>query len=181
MTLYKNELMQTNKLFSKKFFVIALILFSALLLAGCTQTNSDTNGPTFSGEINTFSFVNNNLCTENGKPVIRMFSTTWCSHCGWIKDTFDSTVKEYVDSGKIVAYHWELDTGNNTLTDVAETNVPESEQSIFTQFSPNGSVPVFVFGCQYYRIGNGYEKTSDLVSEEGEFRAVIEKLITEQK
>ncbi len=118
------------------------------------------------------------VCMEDGKPIIRMFSTTWCPHCEWIKDTFDKVAKEYVDEGKIVAHHWELDIGDDTLTDVSETVVPESETAIFSQFNPTGGVPTFIFGCKYYRIGNGYEATGDLASEEAEFREIIEGLIS---
>ncbi len=120
------------------------------------------------------------VCTEDGKPVIRLFSTTWCPHCQWIKATFDSIAKEYVAAGKIVAYHWELDSYDDTLTDAVETAVPDSEMQIFSEFS-DGSIPTFVFGCKYFRIGNGYEQNQDLNAEELEIRAVIEQLISEAK
>jgi thiol-disulfide isomerase/thioredoxin len=128
-------------------------------------------------EIKTFSFREGNICLENSKPVIRLFSTTWCPHCIWIKDTFDSVVKEYVDAGKITAYHWELDTGDNTLTPEVETVVPGSELAVYREFNPKGSIPTFVFGCKYSRVGNGFESSKDLVSEEKEFKAVIETLL----
>ena len=102
------------------------------------------------------------ICEVGGKPVIRLFSTTYCSHCVWIKSTFDSVVQEYVDAGKIVAYHWELDTKDNTLTDAVETEVPASEEAVYREFNPKGTIPTFVFGCKYHRVGNGYEQEDDL-------------------
>jgi len=131
------------------------------------------------GEIKTFTLKEGEICKENGKPVIRLFSTTWCPHCVWIKETFDSTVKEYVDAGKITVYHWELDTGDNTLTEQVESVVPESELAVYKEFNPKGSIPTFVFGCKYSRIGNGFESTQDLISEAKEFRTAIETLLQE--
>ena len=65
------------------------------------------------------------ICKTNGKPNIYLFSTTWCPHCKWIKDTFEKVVKEYVDAGKINAYHWEIDINDNALTATKETEVPK--------------------------------------------------------
>lgn len=127
--------------------------------------------------VTTFKDNGMEACTENGKPVIYLFSTTWCPHCTWVKDTFDSTVKSYVDDGKIVAYHWELDTGDNTLTEAVETEVPSEQESLYREFNPRGSIPTFVMGCKYWRIGNGHERTEDLEAEEAEFKAVIDELI----
>lgn len=114
---------------------------------------------------------------ENGKPVIYLFSTTWCPHCQWIAKTFDKMVSEYVNAGKIVAYHWQVDTGDNTLTLGTETKVPQNYLDIYNEFNPRGSIPTFVFGTKYFRTGNGYEQQQDLASEEAEFRAVIEDLL----
>jgi hypothetical protein len=79
----------------------------------------------------------------------------------------------------IVAHHWEVDTGDDTLTGQVEEVVPDSEMAIFDDINPQGSIPTFVFGCRYYRIGNGYEQEGDLESEAAEFEAVIEALIDE--
>ncbi|MBU2101070.1 thioredoxin family protein [Candidatus Micrarchaeota archaeon] len=146
-------------------------------LTGNDSTTTDDLGTKETAEIKTFSAKDGSACLEDGKPVIRLFSTTWCPHCVWIKDTFDSVVKEYVDSGKIIAYHWELDTGDNTLTEEVETVVPDSETAIYREFNPKATIPTFVFGCKYSRVGNGFESSKDLVSEEKEFKAVIETLL----
>lgn len=114
---------------------------------------------------------------EDGKPVIYLFSTTWCPHCQWIKETFDKVVKEYVASGKIKAYHWEIDINDNILTAEKETQVPNKDLNLYKEFNPQGSIPTFVFGGKYFRTGNGYEQQKDLASEETEFRAVIDDLL----
>jgi thiol-disulfide isomerase/thioredoxin len=117
------------------------------------------------------------ICTEDGKPVVYLFSTTWCPHCKWIRETFNSTVKEAVDAGKIKAYHWAVDIGDDELTDEEEETVPPSHLAVYREFNPRGSIPTFVFGCKYFRIGNGYETQNDLESEKAEFEALIEDLI----
>lgn len=122
------------------------------------------------------------ICQEDGKPIVRLFSTTWCPHCSWIKDTFDQAMKEYIDQGKIIARHWEFDTNNNTLTEEVEGSIPPAEEVVFDQFNPHGSIPTFVFGCRYYRIGNAYSGMGDeegLQMEGQEFRDLVEKMLTE--
>lgn len=144
------------------------------------QEAAASNIPLITGEaskINTFSVTKDPICEENGKPIIRLFSTTRCPHCTWIKNTFDSVVKEYIDSGQIIAHHWELDIGDDTLTLEKESKIPTEEFEIYRKYSPGG-VPTYVFGCKYVRIGNGYESINDLEAEEAEFRAAIEKLIS---
>jgi thiol-disulfide isomerase/thioredoxin len=128
---------------------------------------------------NSFIDTGKQICKENGKPVIYLFSTTWCPHCNWIKDVFDKVAKDYVKKGKIVAYHWQLDTGDNTLTEEVENSVPQKDEAIYNEFNPSGSIPTFVFGCRYYRIGNAYEREGDAgkEKEEKEFRKIIEVLI----
>lgn len=159
-------------------------IMAVVIISGCiqlppsnNQTGNNTNS-TITG-ISTFSVTNNSVETADGKPVIRLFSTTWCPHCNWIGSTYDKVVSEYVSQGKIVAYHWQLDTGDNTLTPEKETAVPASELAVYQKFNPEGSIPTFVFGGKYYRIGNGYERQQDLTAEEQEFRAVIDELIKE--
>jgi parvulin-like peptidyl-prolyl isomerase len=140
-------------------------------------SNPATLNPTSNPGISTFRDSGDELCTEDGKPIIRLFSTTTCPHCKWIKGTFDSVAKEYVEQGKIVAYHWELDTKDDTLTEEAENDVPVNELALFQKYDPQGGVPAFVFGCKYVRIGNAYEAQNDLAAEEAEFRNLIEELI----
>ena len=79
--------------------------------------------------------------------------------------------------GKIAAYHWDLDTGDNTLTEEIESGIPKGEMEIFKKYNQEATVPTYVFGCKYVRIGNFYEKNNNLDAEEQEFIAVVEKLL----
>lgn len=123
----------------------------------------------------TFTEYDTEICKEDGKPVVYLFSTTWCPHCEWIKETFDQWAKD--NAGSVIAYHWELDTYDNTLTDTAETDVPEEHTDVYEKFNPGGSIPTFVFGCRYARIGNGYEATDDLQKERESFDKILNELV----
>ncbi|MFH1751658.1 MAG: hypothetical protein ABH821_01840 [archaeon] len=172
--------------------LIVIPLIALILLSGCLTENPD-NPDTNSSDnyiadipvssITSFKQAEGDACTVDGKPVIRLYSTTWCPHCKLVKKPFDDTVNYYVDQGLIVAYHFELDTGDDTLTSEVESEVPAVEQALFKQFNAKGSIPTFVFGCKYYRIGNGFESNGalDEQAEIAEFKAVIEKLIAEAK
>ncbi|MEK7167909.1 MAG: thioredoxin domain-containing protein [Patescibacteria group bacterium] len=137
----------------------------------------DTESVTAGGITTFFQKKGAKICTEDGKPVVYLFSTTWCPHCTWVKSTFDETMKEYVDAGKIKAYHFEVDTGDDTLTPETETAVPESALAVYNEFNPGGSIPTFVMGCKYFRVGNGYEQQDDLEAEKAEFQAAIKDLV----
>lgn len=158
--------------------LIALIAFLSPQQAGLVTLPEIEEEPLI-GEIKTFTNTGKEIETIDGKPVIRLFSTTWCPHCKWISGTYEKVVKEYAAAGKIVAYHWEFDIKDDTLTEETEGTVPEVEMAVFQGFNPRGTVPTFVFGGRYARIGNGYESQNDLAAEEAEFRAVIEALLAE--
>ena len=161
----------------RKSIVLIVAIFSILLLFGCTGANG--------------TFLKKDgakVCTQDGKPVIRMYSTSWCPHCQWVKPIFDSVAKEYMDQNKIVAHHWQMDQNaqlgiylDDFMTPAVEGSIPEGEAAVFQEFSPKGSIPLFVFGCEYYRLGNGYEATKDANAEATEFRKVIDGLIAEAK
>ena len=170
---------------------IVLCLVLVGLLIGCSGSDDSSIDPFIPGDtaidpysiepssIETFGLIDGEVCREDGKPVIRLFSTTWCSHCQWVADTFDAVMEMYIDDGEIAAHHWEVDTGDDALTSQVEQSVPDSETAIFAEFNPQESIPTFVFGCKYYRIGTGHEREDDLESEAAEFMAVIEALIGE--
>ena len=166
---------------------IAVVMCLLALSLGCTENTpqekeedtTDKDQPQEDSQIKSFRKMGEEVCTRDGKPVIRLFSTTNCPHCVWIKDTYDKIAREYQDKGLIIAHHWELDTGDDTISSVIETKTPLSEVEVYQKFNPRGSVPTYVFGCKYTRIGNAYERQGDLESEKQEFKHVIESLIKE--
>jgi len=127
---------------------------------------------------NSFEETGDSICTKENKPIIRLYTTTSCQSCKWIKETFDSFAEQYQEQGKIVAYHWELNTGDNTLTEEKERGIPRSELDIFKKYNSKSTVPTFVFGCRYLRVGNDYEDQDDLGAEKLEFDKITNMLIT---
>ena len=108
--------------------------------------------------------------------MVRLYTTTNCKSCDWVQNAFDLLAINYVNEGNIAAYHWVLDTGDDRLTNQVETAVPKPEIEIFKKYNPKSTVPTFIFGCKYARIGNGYEDDNNLEAEKEEFKAIISEL-----
>lgn len=123
----------------------------------------------------TFTYTNDNVCRNEGKPMIMLFSDSRDYHCEWISKIYDSVVKSYGD--KIAAYHWNINTGDNTLTSTTEPRISEIENFWYTKYNKDRTVPTFIFGCAFTRIGNGYEAQNDTGAEEAEFRTIIDALV----
>lgn len=159
------------------------ILVGVLIITACSPNPKITGSITIDRPINqeslgtSFLATENKLCLQDGKPIIREFATSWCPHCAWVKETFQQVVKEY--EGKIIAYQWEVDTGNDLLSEELEVKVPQEELDLFKQFNPQQSIPTFIMGCKYYRIGNAYEAQNNKEAEKAEFKAIIEKVLGE--
>jgi thiol-disulfide isomerase/thioredoxin len=128
-------------------------------------------------EGSSFQDTGDEVCNDDeGKPYVILFSTTWCPHCTWIKETFDSLADEDFAS-QVNIQHWELDTGDNMITSEIETEVPSDLLAMYNNYNPQGSIPTYVFGCKYSRQGNGYESQDDLEAEFADFELIINKLI----
>jgi len=141
-----------------------------------SQLRSDADivkeGVKITTKIETFTKTDDPVCKENNKVIIRLFSTAKNPASKWISQAFDEVANEYRND--IIAYHWQLDTGDNTLTDVTEKGIPKDEVEIFQKYNPENTVPTYVFGCKYVRIKNAYDT---LDQEKAEFRRVIEQLL----
>ncbi len=138
----------------------------------------ETDVPIIEDEVEGSTFIDTGdeiLRDEDGKPYVLLFSTTWCPHCEWIQETFDGLTDEFGDQVNI--QHWEIDIGDNTITSEVETEVPEDMMEIYRKYNPDGSIPTFVFGGKYARVGNGYESQSDLAAELEDFKFIIGKLL----
>ncbi len=177
------------------FWIVGAALFSIILIAivyfkffnnskpsvlGTSRTKTDfvTTTPTATGSEGTFNVdANLPVCKEDGKPVVYLISTTWCPHCKWIKDTYDKWAKDQMEKGNIIAYHWEIDIKDDTLTEGKEGSVPSDVMETYQRFNPRGSIPTFIFGCKYWRIGNGFESQQNLELEEKEFQTIVDKLL----
>lgn len=102
--------------------------------------------------IGEFSVSSDQVCLENGKPVVYFFGKDDCPHCIWEHPIVQKVAKQFES---VISFH---DNMNNNGKDV----------DIFTKYSPSGSVPVLVIGCKYYRVGTAEPETAEgsLVAEE---------------
>ncbi len=163
--------------------LIFLLILSILILPAC-KPKEETPGKIniqkeFIPGTRTFQETGDELCLKDNKPLVLEFSTTWCPHCKWIKEAYQEVVNEYKD--EISAYQWDLDIKDNALTKEKESIVPAEFFEVYDYYNPKGSIPTFVFGCKYVRIGNGYEAQGNLNAEKAEFREIIEELIEMNK
>ena len=126
--------------------------------------------------INQFEETSDSICNENSRPVLRLYITTDCLPCNLAKEAFNSFAKEKQEKGEIAAYIWELNTGDNILTEETESGIPRSELSIFRKYNPKSTVPAFVFGCKYIRVGNAYMQQNNVEAEKLEFEKILKKI-----
>ena len=120
--------------------------------------------------LRSFEETNDEVCDQE-KPIIRLYTTSFCEVCSESAKVFENLVKEFVNDGSIKAFHWSLDTGDDLLTSKKENGVPKEEVVLFKKYSPNNLVPTVVLGCKYKRVGKfGIE-------EQDEFNAILKTLI----
>lgn len=87
--------------------------------------------------IGNFSVSSEQVCREDGKPIIYFFGSDGCGYCKWEHPVIDAAAAKFEG---YIAFH------NNMNTD--------DDQEIFQKYS-TGGVPTLVFGCKYYRVGAG--------------------------
>lgn len=139
-----------------------------------TDATSRTSDSAFS----TFNETGQALCTDEGElPLILLFSASSCPHCQWVGGAFDMVAGEYAGRGLVAAHHYDVETGDDLLTETVETKVPEAHLKIGKRGDPEGYLPYFNFGCRFERIGTGYEEQDDLAAEAEEMSRVIEALL----
>lgn len=109
--------------------------------------------PAYEKIIGDFLVTNNEICQENGKPVVYFFGSTGCPHCVWEKPVIQKVMKNFEG---LVSYHENIDNQNDSA-------VFQKYQDI----NP-GYIPFLVFGCKYVRVGSG-----ESIGEEKEIEALI--------
>ncbi len=85
-----------------------------------------------------FSKTNNEVCSENGKPIVYFFGSTSCPHCQWEHPIMQEVAARF---NNYISFHDNMDSQNDA--------------EIFSQYSKNGYVPATLIGCKYFRVGSG--------------------------
>ena len=119
--------------------------------------------------LRSFEETNDEVCDQE-KPIIRLYTTSFCEVCTESSKVFENLIEEFDES--IEAFHWSLDTGDDLLTLKKEKGVPEEEVALFKKYSPKSLVPTAVLGCKYKHVG----KLS--IEEQDEFKAILKILIS---
>lgn len=110
--------------------------------------------------IGSFSVGADEICQENGKPIVYLFGSTTCPHCVWEKPIAQKVVGKF---GDLISYHENIDS--------------ETDSDIFQKYS-TGGIPTLVMGCKYYRVGSG--ETSGEEVETKNLTAIICKVTGNQ-
>ncbi len=125
----------------------------------------------------TFEDLGGSICALDGKPIIRMYSKDTCDHCKWSKPLFKEVMAEY--GGAVVAHIWEFGSEDDMMTADVEGLIPSGEQDVFFSSKASGTVPYFVFGCRFVRVGNGYYIQGRADLEKEEMRQIVNYLLSQ--
>lgn len=79
------------------------------------------------------------ICLEDGKPIIYFFGSEECSYCNWEHPIIEEVTSKFSD---YISFHNNMDSDEDT--------------DIFSKYS-TGGIPTLVFGCKYYRVGAGIQ------------------------
>ncbi len=90
-----------------------------------------------SSTVGNFSVGSDEVCKENGKPIIYFFGSKSCPHCQWEHPIVEKVAEKFKEE---IAFHNNMDS--------------ENDMEIFNKYS-TGGIPTLVFGCKYYRVGSG--------------------------
>lgn len=114
--------------------------------------------------IGRFSITGDEVCLENGKPVIYYFGGSFCPHCKWEHPIIEKVTKKFAG---LISLHDNMDKQG-------------VDDEVFNKYRDinGGGVPFLVFGCKYVRVGSG--ENDGEATEEKNLTAVICKLTNNQ-
>ncbi len=90
--------------------------------------------------IGNFLVLEEEVCEEDGKPIVYFFGSERCPHCRWEHPIFEEVAAEFTD---YISFHNNMDSQDDL--DVFQRH---------SQINRNG-IPFSVLGCQYARVGSG--------------------------
>ncbi len=91
-------------------------------------------------EVGNFSVSSDEVCREDGKPIVYFFGSESCPHCRWEHPIMEEVAEKFGDK---ISFHNNMDTDG--------TN---ADKEVFGKYS-TGGIPTIVLGCKYYRVGSG--------------------------
>jgi len=97
--------------------------------------------------ITSFELTEDEICIEDEKPITILFTVSSCEPCDALKESFEEATED------VAAYIWELDIGDNLLTEEVEKGITKSALEVFKKYNKKSTVPTIVAGCKYIGIG----------------------------
>lgn len=88
--------------------------------------------------IGDFNISENEVCLENGKPLVYFFGSNTCPHCQWEHPVVEKVAKSFGDA---IAFHNNMDS--------------DQDRDVLSRYNPSGGIPTLVLGCKYFRVGSG--------------------------
>ncbi len=115
-----------------------------------TTTGSNNQNPQAEKTtVGNFTISTDEICQENGKPVVYFFGSQTCPHCLWEHPVVEKVAKQFEG---LISFHNNMDN--------------DKDREIFQKYSPGGYIPNLVIGCKYFRVG-----TSEPENDEGALQA----------
>jgi len=87
--------------------------------------------------IGNFIVSSDEICLEDGTPVIYFFGADWCGGCKWEHPVITNVTSQFEG---FISFHDNIDS--------------TADEDIFAKYS-DGHIPTLVLGCKYYRVGAG--------------------------
>ena len=107
-----------------------------------------------------FLISEDEICMEDGKPIIYFFCSQGCNYCGWEHPVIEAVASKF---SNYISFHNNMDS--------------DEDMDVFSKYS-TGGIPTLVLGCKYYRIGAGVQSGEE--EETKNLTAVICKLTGNQ-
>lgn len=117
-----------------------LLFPDAINLTEETEEPTEPTGTT----IGNFSVNNEEVCKENGNPIIYFFGSQGCGYCKWEHPVMEAVAEKFEG---YISFHNNMDS--------------DADKDVFSKYS-TGGIPTLVFGCKYSRVGAGSQDGEEL-------------------
>lgn len=131
-----------------------------IVQASPTPVEEATLGEGLVSTVGNFLITEDEVCEEEGKPIVYFFGGSFCPHCQWEHPIVQGVAKKFEN---YISFHDNMDS-------------QEADQEVWNKYSQinQGGVPFLVFGCRYVRVGSG--ETAGEETEKENLTALICKL-----
>ena len=96
--------------------------------------------------IGDFLVSEDEICKEDGKPIVYFFGSKGCPHCRWEHPIVEKVAKNFQG---YMSFHNNMDS--------------QADMDVFRKYS-TGGIPTLVLGCKYYRVGSGERAGEEMES-----------------